>query len=59
MVINEGSNIKISLPMLIQLIGFIAAFAWSWAHFDERITLLEAETKHLEQEVNRLRDIKQ
>ena len=39
--IGEQSSLNISLPMLIQAVGFIAAMVWGYGQLDSRISFLE------------------
>ena len=39
--IGEQSSLNISLPMLIQAVGFIAAMVWGYGQLNTRISFLE------------------
>tara|TARA_Y100000593_G_scaffold5805_1_gene11284 strand:+ start:504 stop:782 length:279 start_codon:yes stop_codon:yes gene_type:complete len=39
--IGEQSSLNISLPMLIQAVGFIAAMVWGYGQLDSRISFIE------------------
>ena len=39
--IGDQSSLNISLPMLIQAVGFIAAMVWGYGQLDSRISFLE------------------
>ena len=39
--IGEKSSLNITLPMLIQAVGFIAAMVWGYGQLDSRISFLE------------------
>ena len=39
--IGDQSSLNISLPMLIQAVGFIAAMVWGYCQLDSRISFLE------------------
>ena len=39
--IGESSSLNISLPMLIQAVGFIAAMVWGYGQLNTRISFLE------------------
>ena len=39
--IGDQSSLNISLPMLIQAVGFIAAMVWGYGQLDSRISFIE------------------
>ena len=47
--IGEKSSLNITLPMLIQAVGFIAAMVWGYGQLDSRISFLEHQASMNEQ----------
>tara|TARA_R110000765_G_scaffold57051_1_gene112178 strand:- start:237 stop:503 length:267 start_codon:yes stop_codon:yes gene_type:complete len=57
--ISDNSSLNISLPMLIQAVGFISAMVWGYGQLNTRISFLEhqAEINKLSiVEINNLQD---
>ena len=57
--ISDNSSLNISLPMLIQAVGFIGAMVWGYGQLNTRISFLEhqAEINKLSiVEINNLQD---
>jgi len=57
--ISDNSSLNISLPMLIQAVGFISAMVWGYGQLNTRISFLEhqAEMNKLSiVEINNLQD---
>tara|TARA_R110000744_G_scaffold256793_1_gene372311 strand:+ start:406 stop:672 length:267 start_codon:yes stop_codon:yes gene_type:complete len=57
--ISDNSSLNISLPMLIQAVGFIGAMVWGYGQLNTRISFLEhqAEMNKLSiVEINNLQD---
>ena len=49
--IGEKSSLNITLPMLIQAVGFIAAMVWGYGQLDSRISFLEHQASMNEQAI--------
>ena len=49
--IGEKSSLNITLPMLIQAVGFIAAMVWGYVQLDSRISFLEHQASMNEQAI--------
>ena len=47
--LSESSSLNISVPMLLQAIGFIAAMVWGYGQLDSRISFLEHQASMNEQ----------
>ena len=39
--INDKTSLNISLPMIIQIVGFISAFVWGYSQLTTRISFVE------------------
>ena len=58
--IGEQSSLNISLPMLIQAIGFISAMVYGYGQLNTRISFLEHQTqgnKSSIEEMNAMQDL--
>ena len=49
--LGEKSSLNITLPMLIQAVGFIAAMVWGYGQLDSRISFLEHQASMNEQAI--------
>ena len=54
--LGESSSLNISLPMLIQAIGFIGAMVWGYGQLNSRISFLEYQVSINEEHINRLEE---
>ena len=55
--IGEKSALNISLPMLIQAIGFISAMAWGYGQLNARIQFLEHQASMNEQVIKEMKTL--
>jgi len=49
--ISENSSLNISLPMLVQAVGFIGAMIWGFGELNGRISFLEYQVKMNEEHI--------
>ena len=54
--LGESSSLNISLPMLIQAVGFIGAMVWGYGQLNSRISFLEYQVSINEEHINRLEE---
>ena len=55
--IGEKSSLNITLPMLIQAVGFIAAMVWGYGQLDSRISFLEHQASMNEQAIAEMKSL--
>jgi len=55
--IGEQSSLNISLPMLIQAIGFIGAMVWGYGQLNTRISFLEHQAEMNELAIKEMKDL--
>ncbi len=53
--IGENSSLNISLPMLIQAVGFIAAMVWGYGQLNTRISFVEHQANSNEQTIKEMK----
>ena len=53
--ISESSSLNISLPMLVQAVGFIAAMVWGYGQLNTRISFLEHQANMNEQSIKEMK----
>ena len=53
--IGEQSSLNISLPMLIQAVGFIGAMVWGYGQLTNRITFVENESTRNTQTIDEMK----
>ena len=53
--IGDQSSLNISLPMLIQAVGFIAAMVWGYGQLNTRISFLEHQANMNEQSIKEMK----
>ena len=53
--IGEQSSLNISLPMLIQAVGFISAMVWGYGQLNTRISFLEHQANMNEQSIKEMK----
>ena len=53
--IGENSSLNISLPMLIQAVGFIAAMVWGYGQLNTRIQFVEHQANSNEQAIKEMK----
>ena len=55
--LSESSSLNISVPMLLQAIGFIAAMVWGYGQLDSRISFLEHQASMNEQAIAEMKSL--
>ena len=55
--IGEQSSLNISLPMLIQAIGFIGAMVWGYGQLNTKISFLEHQAEMNELAIKEMKDL--
>tara|TARA_R100001082_G_C4339276_1_gene149352 strand:+ start:734 stop:1012 length:279 start_codon:yes stop_codon:yes gene_type:complete len=55
--IGEQSSLNISLPMLIQAIGFIGAMVWGYGQLNTRISFLEHQSEMNEMAIKEMKEL--
>ena len=55
--ISDSSSLNISLPMLLQAVGFIAAMVWGYGQLNTRISFLEHQANMNEQSIKEMKDM--
>tara|TARA_R100000315_G_C5181014_1_gene104975 strand:+ start:125 stop:400 length:276 start_codon:yes stop_codon:yes gene_type:complete len=53
--IGENSSFNISLPMLIQAVGFISAMVWGYGQLNTRISFLEHQAQGNETSIEEMK----
>jgi len=55
--IGQDSSLNISLPMLLQAVGFIGAMVWGYGQLNTRISFLEHQANMNEQSIKEMKDM--
>ena len=55
--ISDKTSLNISLPMIIQVVGFIAAMVWGYGQLTTRITFVENESKRNTQAITEMKEL--
>ena len=53
--IGQDSSLNISLPMLLQAVGFIGAMVWGYGQLNTRISFLEHQANMNEQAIKEMK----
>ena len=53
--IGQDSSLNISLPMLMQAVGFIGAMVWGYGQLNTRISFLEHQANMNEQSIKEMK----
>ena len=53
--IGQDSSLNISLPMLLQAVGFIAAMVWGYGQLNTRISFVEHQANNNEQAIKEMK----
>jgi hypothetical protein len=53
--IGQDSSLSISLPMLLQAVGFIGAMVWGYGQLNTRISFLEHQANMNEQAIKEMK----
>ena len=55
--ISDKTSLNISLPMIIQVVGFISAMVWGYSQLTTRIAFVENETTRNTQTINEMKKL--
>ena len=55
--ISDKSSLNISLPMLLQAVGFIGAMVWGYGQLNTRISFIEHQANMNEQSIKEMKDM--
>tara|TARA_R110002110_G_scaffold407995_1_gene629308 strand:- start:481 stop:753 length:273 start_codon:yes stop_codon:yes gene_type:complete len=55
--LSDKSSLNISLPMLIQAVGFIGAMVWGYGQLNTRISFLEHQAEMNELAIKEMKDL--
>ena len=53
--ISDKTSLNISLPMIIQVVGFISAMVWGYGQLTNRITFIENEASRNTQTIDEMK----
>ena len=53
--VSDKTSLNISLPMIIQVVGFISAMVWGYGQLTTRITFVENESTRNTQIINEMK----
>ena len=53
--ISDKTSLNISLPMIIQIVGFISAFVWGYSQLTTRIAFVENESNRNGQYIDEMK----
>ena len=53
--VSDKTSLNISLPMIIQVVGFITAMVWGYSQLTSRIAFIENESKRNTQTINEMK----
>ena len=53
--ISDKTSLNISLPMIIQVVGFISAMVWGYGQLTSRITFIENEASRNTQTIDEMK----
>ena len=55
--ISDKTSLNISLPMIIQVVGFISAMVWGYGQLTTRITFVENESSRNTQTIDEMKKL--
>ena len=55
--ISDKTNLNISLPMIIQIVGFLSAMVWGYSQLTTRIAFVENESSRNGQTIAEMKDL--
>ena len=55
--ISDKTSLNISLPMIIQVVGFISAMVWGYSQLTTRIAFVENESTRNTQTINEMKKL--
>ena len=55
--VSDKTSLNISLPMIIQVVGFISAMVWGYGQLTTRITFVENESTRNTQTINEMKKL--
>ena len=53
--VNDKTSLNISLPMIIQIVGFISAFVWGYSQLTTRIAFVENESNRNDMHIKEMK----
>ena len=53
--ISDKTSLNISLPMIIQIVGFISAFVWGYSQLTTRIAFVENESNRNDMHIKEMK----
>ena len=53
--VSDKTSLNISLPMIIQIVGFISAFVWGYSQLTTRISFVENESNRNTQIIDEMK----
>ena len=56
--VSDKTSLNISLPMIIQIVGFISAFVWGYSQLTTRIAFVENESTRNTQIIDEMKKMK-
>ena len=55
--ISDKTSLNISLPMIVQIVGFITAMVWGYSQLTTRIAFVENESKRNTQTIDEMKEL--
>ena len=55
--VSDKTSLNISLPMIIQIVGFISAFVWGYSQLTTRISFVENESNRNTQIIKEMKTL--
>jgi hypothetical protein len=55
--VSDKTSLNISLPMIIQIVGFISAFVWGYSQLTTRIAFVENESTRNTQTIDEMKKL--
>ena len=55
--VSDKTSLNISLPMIIQVVGFISAMVWGYSQLTTRIAFVENESNRNSQTIAEMKDL--
>ena len=55
--VSDKTSLNISLPMIVQVVGFISAMVWGYSQLTTRIAFVENESERNTEAINDMKDL--
>ena len=55
--ISDKTSLNISLPMIVQIVGFLTAMVWGYSQLTTRISFVENESERNTEAINDMKDL--